>query len=205
MSCAGRQPHHRTRCLADPGVGWPADPATSRHQVIPPTQPSPTRSAFLPTSDPRWPRSPARNACRLLTGRVEQDKHVCVRAFRGVVTLIAGLAGLMGCSKPSGPPEPTPAASASPSATLAAQPSAPAGAPTRIEVDGLTAELLPNGQVRVSGVDQWGGKLDSTYESAKFFRDALPVLSRSVTPPQAAALQKLADALPGVPRPAGSP
>jgi hypothetical protein len=64
-----------------------------------------------------------------------------------------------------------------------------------VEVEGLRAERLPNGQVRVTGVDQWGGKIETTYENAKFFRESLPVLSRSVKPAQAAALQKLASSI----------
>ena len=103
---------------------------------------------------------------------------------------------LLGCSsdKPPRPPAVEAPAVASgaahaPAASPASHPAAPAA--TRVvNADGLTLEFLADGRVSFKGNDQWGGRLDTTYETVEYLRKALPVLGRSVTPAQAAALEK---------------
>jgi hypothetical protein len=69
----------------------------------------------------------------------------------------------------------------------------------RIVVDGIGVELFENGELRLTGTDSWGKPLDTTYENIGFFRNALPVLERSLTPIQAAKLRALVDAAPQSP------
>jgi hypothetical protein len=57
---------------------------------------------------------------------------------------------------------------------------------------GLRVEYRAGGQVAVTGVDRWGAKLEQTYESAAYFKAAIPVLSNYVKPAQAEALKRLA-------------
>lgn len=76
------------------------------------------------------------------------------------------------------------------------RPAPPANAPempsrTR-DLHGLRVTLEENGFIRLSGTDRWGGRVDTVYENAEFFRNAVPVLSRSVTEEQAADLRALA-------------
>jgi len=73
------------------------------------------------------------------------------------------------------------------------------GRPGTRNAAGIRVEFLPSGGVTVRGADRWGHPQNFTYESATFFRNAVPVLVRSVTPAQATALQGIADELQPVP------
>lgn len=64
-----------------------------------------------------------------------------------------------------------------------------------IEVDGLTARRVEGGLIEVRGTDRWGGRVDTTYESAEYLKNALPVLERSITEEQAAALRAYVETL----------
>ena len=67
-----------------------------------------------------------------------------------------------------------------------------AGHADLIDVHGITVRFLADGGVQIRGNDRWGNSFDATYESLEYFRGALPVLERSVTPEQAAGLRKIA-------------
>jgi hypothetical protein len=49
--------------------------------------------------------------------------------------------------------------------------------------------------VRLSGTDRWGGLLDITYEDATYFREAAPVLGRSLTAEQNAVVTRALERL----------
>ncbi len=73
-------------------------------------------------------------------------------------------------------------------------------APERVEhvsADGIEARLLSDGSVRLEGIDRFGQTLSVTYADASYFRNAVPVLARSLTPAQADALRAFAEQLPG--------
>jgi len=59
------------------------------------------------------------------------------------------------------------------------------------DLDGFLVEYAADGKVVVKGNDRWGGKLDQTYESAAYFKAAIPVLVRNLKPNQAEALNRL--------------
>jgi hypothetical protein len=63
------------------------------------------------------------------------------------------------------------------------------------DVAGLKVTVYANRRVRLQGPDAFGGQLDQTYEDAEYFKNAVPVLSRSVTPEQAKGLAALAERL----------
>lgn len=74
-------------------------------------------------------------------------------------------------------------------------PTAPARAAPKpgdiVDAHGITVKFLDGGALELVGKDQWGAAFDTTYENIDFVRKALPVLDRSVTPDQAAALHAL--------------
>lgn len=69
----------------------------------------------------------------------------------------------------------------------------PAEPPPVVTQDGLTLHRRDDGTLELRGSDRWGGRVDTTYESAEFLENALPVLERSITPEQAAALRRYVD------------
>ncbi|HEY8432970.1 MAG TPA: hypothetical protein VIL20_31575 [Sandaracinaceae bacterium] len=56
-----------------------------------------------------------------------------------------------------------------------------------LSCEGLAVRALEDGRVSVEGIDRWGAPLSITYVDAYRFLGAIPVLSRSLTPDQAAA------------------
>lgn len=65
------------------------------------------------------------------------------------------------------------------------------------DLDGLEVRLNPDGTVNVAGTDRWGDAIETQYTDHTYFRNAIPVLSRGVTPEQAAGLTALAAELGG--------
>ncbi|HEY3357793.1 MAG TPA: hypothetical protein VGQ83_31365 [Polyangia bacterium] len=102
---------------------------------------------------------------------------------------------------PPAPAASQPAAAAPASVPAAAAASQPAAGGRVVDAAGLTLEFFADGRVSLKGKDQWGAPIETTYENVKFLRDAMPVLARTVTPPQAEALRKAvgAPAVPGKP------
>lgn len=88
-----------------------------------------------------------------------------------------------------------PAAETETPATPPEQPEAEAEPAPDVEVDGLTARRIEGGLIEVRGPDRWGGRVDTTYESAEFLKNALPVLERSITEEQVAALRAYVETL----------
>ena len=62
---------------------------------------------------------------------------------------------------------------------------------TPIDVHGITVTFHADGMVAIQGRDQFGNALDTVYENVDFFRNALPVLERSLTPEQSTGLRDL--------------
>ncbi len=104
------------------------------------------------------------------------------RAF----AILSTLALLAACQQNDGAarPAPTPAPAASPRV----QPPKPGD---RVDVHGIVVTFLDGGSIAISGRDRWGHALDTTYENVEFFRNALPVLERSISADQAAGLRAL--------------
>lgn len=76
---------------------------------------------------------------------------------------------------------------------IAALASDAASGVARVEnAEGLVVSFFPDGRITVQGTDQWGGRIDTVYESPIYFRNALPALERSITAEQARALRRLA-------------
>ena len=105
------------------------------------------------------------------------------------------------CDDEASSPQPT-AQDRATAAEPAAEPEAPVDPPVvpeaeppDVEVSGLTARRVEGGLIEVRGADRWGGRVDTTYESAEYLRDALPVLARSITEEQAAALRDWVETL----------
>ena len=65
----------------------------------------------------------------------------------------------------------------------------PAPEPPDVDVGGLTLRRLDDGRIEMRGTDRWGGSVETTYESAEYLRNALPVLERSLSPEQSAAIR----------------
>ncbi|MCZ7682196.1 MAG: hypothetical protein M5U28_26755 [Sandaracinaceae bacterium] len=75
-------------------------------------------------------------------------------------------------------------------------PSARGGA-GRSRLGGRNRGAPPRGrQRRLEGIDRFGQTLSVTYADASYFRDAVPVLARSLTPAQADALRAFSEQLP---------
>lgn len=108
---------------------------------------------------------------------------------------------LTGCDCDEGATSPQPTlehrAAATEPATEPEAPAEPAVPEARPDVDvgGLTARRLDDGRIEVHGADRWGGRVDTTYESAEYLRNALPVLERSITEEQATALRTYVESL----------
>jgi hypothetical protein len=82
---------------------------------------------------------------------------------------------------------------AAPSPPPIAAPRTPGPKPGEpVDVHGITVTFRADGTVVLHGKDRWNNALDTEYENAAFFKNALPVLARSVTAEQAAGLQALA-------------
>ena len=101
-------------------------------------------------------------------------------------------------SPPTGEPPETDAAVATDAPRLpnAARtpPRAPADAgPPRqvVQVPGLRITRLSNGEVEMVGTDIWGGAINTTYQDCTYYRNALPVVRRSLPPAQAAVLTRV--------------
>lgn len=60
------------------------------------------------------------------------------------------------------------------------------------EAPNLRATYGSDARIRLTGRDRWGRPLDVTFESPRFFADAIPALSRSLTDAQAMRLRQLA-------------
>lgn len=102
------------------------------------------------------------------------------------LAILSALTLLVGCQQHDGGavPEPPPAA------PTAQQPKPG----DRADVHGIVVKFTDGGAVEISGRDRWGNALDTTYENVEFFRNALPVLERSVSAEQAAGLRALVGA-----------
>lgn len=59
------------------------------------------------------------------------------------------------------------------------------------DLSGLEVSLNEDGTVDVEGTDRWGEAIETQYTDHTYFRNAIPVLSRSVTAEQAAGLSAL--------------
>ena len=135
----------------------------------------------------------------------------------GVIGLvIAGIVGIAGCSDSSDSTRSTrPAPEAAPETAKVPPPSEEtAGSeeaaaneetaeraaepvdPTPVDdgahdLGGVTVKIGDDGSITVSGEDQWGERLDTTYASLEFFTNAAPVLRRAITEEQGRALDAL--------------
>ena len=96
---------------------------------------------------------------------------------------IASMLAMFGCQRTE-PAKSQPAPSA---AAVVATPKR--GEP--IDVHGISVTFREDGMVAVHGRDQFGSTIDTTYENVDFFRNALPVLSRSLTAEQSMGLREL--------------
>jgi hypothetical protein len=57
---------------------------------------------------------------------------------------------------------------------------------------GLLVEYRKDGQVHVKAVDRWGAKYDQTFLTPAYFRAAVPVIAKGLTPAQGQELAALA-------------
>jgi len=99
---------------------------------------------------------------------------------------VAGMLAMAGCQRTE-PARTQPAPAAAP---VAATPKR--GEP--IDVHGIVVTFRDDGMVEIRGRDQFGHAVDTTYENVEFFRNALPVLDRSLTTEQAVGLRELVPA-----------
>lgn len=81
-----------------------------------------------------------------------------------------------------------------PAPSTTATPSAPTDPAANTPAIDITSS--PNGQIRIAGKDRWNHPFDTTYESRDFLRNALPILERSLSADQIAALRKEAGPAP---------
>jgi len=65
------------------------------------------------------------------------------------------------------------------------------------DLAGLSAVVNDDGTITLTGSDRWGGSLDATYADLEYLTNAIPVLERSVTDEQHAALEAFAQELGG--------
>ena len=103
--------------------------------------------------------------------------------MRTRVLSIAAVLALIGCQRNEPRPEPAPTTTAV--APLRAKRDVP------LDVNGITVTFRADGTVAIQGRDQFGTALDTVYENVDFFRNALPVLERSLTAAQATGLRDL--------------
>jgi hypothetical protein len=108
----------------------------------------------------------------------------------GIVVFMA----LLGCSA-SDPPDRAGERTAPEIPASIADPISPPAQPVptdrRHDLDGIVVTYLADGRITIAGTNRWGRPLDTTYASERYFRDAITVLERSVSPEQAVALQAL--------------
>lgn len=76
-----------------------------------------------------------------------------------------------------------------------AEPATAENANTR-DIHGLRVTVNDDGTIAIQGVDRWGGRLDTVYADTTYFRNAVPVLKRSVTEEQGTGLDELLETLP---------
>ena len=90
------------------------------------------------------------------------------------------------------------AAPAAASNSAAEAPSAAApdlGTPKRVERgDGITITETTDGRLIVNSTTLWNEALDTTYASCEYYRGAVPVLKRQLTPERGKLLEKFCDA-----------
>jgi len=104
---------------------------------------------------------------------------------------------VMGCQeneRTATPPAVVPSPVVVPSPGVVASIDAAAGPPRpgdTLTLSGLTIKLLDSGEIQLSGLDRWGTKLDTTFESREYLTKALPTLERSLTDEQAARLKSI--------------
>jgi hypothetical protein len=96
------------------------------------------------------------------------------------------LALLFGCQRTDSTSAP-PTAAPTHAAVVSEQPKAG----SHIDVHGIDVKFLAGGGIEITGRDRWNNPFDTTYENAEYFRNALPVLARSVSDQQAAGLRAL--------------
>jgi len=89
------------------------------------------------------------------------------------------------------------AAEAAEEAAAAAETAAAEEASGVRDLAGLSAVFNDDGTITLSGSDRWGGSLDATYADLEYLTNAIPVLQRSVTDEQFAALEAYAQELGG--------
>lgn len=94
---------------------------------------------------------------------------------------IASVLALLGCQR-------TESAKSEPPVAHVAVPPKPGGP---VDVDGIVVTFRDDGMIAIRGRDRFGNVLDTVYENIDFFRNALPVLDRSLTADQSMGLQEL--------------
>ncbi len=100
------------------------------------------------------------------------------------MTILSALA-LLGCQRNEGSTAQAPP----PARTAAAAPVVQQPKPgDRVDIHGIVVTYREAGVIEISGRDRWGNMLHSSYESIEFFREALPVIERSLATDQAAGL-----------------
>jgi hypothetical protein len=97
------------------------------------------------------------------------------------VFAIASALALLGCQRTES------ARSQPPAAHVAVTPKP--GGP--VDVDGIVVTFRDDGMIAIHGRDRFGNVVDTVYENIEFFRNALPVLDRSLTAEQSMGLQEL--------------
>ena len=64
-----------------------------------------------------------------------------------------------------------------------------------LERGGLALDVGADGTLRLTGADQWCGRIDTAFESLEYLTNAIPVLKRSLTEDQGRALDALVEGL----------
>ena len=100
--------------------------------------------------------------------------HPCLFALAGVLALL-------GCQRTETDKSEPPAAHVA----VTPKPGGP------VDVDGIVVTFRDDGMIAIRGRDRFGHALDTVYENIDFFRNALPVLDRSLTADQSMRLQEL--------------
>jgi hypothetical protein len=117
---------------------------------------------------------------------------------------IVGFVVLVACTT-DGPPErplvPIPPSAVGPQLTPAPEgpppvpPPAPAEVVRREDIQGIGIAFHADGRISVTGQNRWGRPLDATYASEDYFRAAVPLMVRTTTPEQGAALEAFVEGL----------
>ena len=100
------------------------------------------------------------------------------------VFVIASALALLGCQRTERARSQPPAATTAPVAVTPKR-SEP------VDVHGIVVTFRDDGMIAIRGRDRFGHALDTVYENIDFFRNALPVLDRSLTADQSMRLQAL--------------